>query len=213
MSYRTLLSITALCCLLCLCSGCAGLRRPNTALYSELKQAGALGPKNGKALVVVYGQYEPPGGPWPFQKTPRPLSPRLERRRSENMRQFVGPAPFLVLANDEPLGHVGQNFFVAYEAAPGQVQLATTLGSGDMRKDMGTAARKAGIFVNPTTFLGVAVGRKKVRATLNVQPSQTYYFKLAFGDIWSRDKMVQVSAQEAERDLATSHLADPLSHR
>ena len=86
----------------------------------------------------------------------------------------------------------------------------------DVRNATGTAVVAGvlgGPLAVPLAMLPALAGGKKVRATLNVKPSQTYYFKMIFGDPFFHGKMVQVPAQEAEEDLAASHLTDPPPHR
>ncbi|MCX6979246.1 MAG: hypothetical protein NTV08_00610 [Verrucomicrobia bacterium] len=156
---------------------------PKGPTYTEAKQTGALVPKKDKGLVLVYWK-------------PHPLRAAFYR----------------VYANDElittkmRLGH-----FYAYDAAPGELRLASTGGSGDAGKDVGTVAAGSLIAGGPLGFAIMAplayAARKKDRAGLNIVPSETYYVEMYTG--FTREQMRQVSKEAAEKGIEKCRWLNP----
>lgn len=158
---------------------------PKGPLYSEVKQTAALVPKKDRSLVLIYWN---PG----------------------RIRQL-----FHVYANDQPItGALSGGTFFAYDAAPGQIRLASTgMGGMSTGATVGGAALAGGLAGGPAGAvvaapLVYALGRKKEYVRLNALPAETYYVEMYQG--FSRERMRQVSKEDGERGLEKCRWVSPV---
>lgn len=160
---------------------------PKGPTYAEAKQTGALVPKKDKSLVLIYWK---PG----------------------RIRQL-----FHVYANDQPItGALSGGTFFAYDAAPGQIRLAST-GMGGMSTGgaVGGAALAGGLTGGPVGAvvaapLVFALGRKIEYVRLTALPAETYYVEMYQG--FSRERMRQVSKEDGEKGIEKCRWVNPASN-
>ena len=166
MKKQTLLFLLASICAI-ITSGCATEHNP---LYSEVSKTGVLVPKAGKALVVVYFK---PGG--------------------------MGGAKvkYKIYANGELLtAKMHMTDFLTFDAAPGNLSIAATSGSGNSGTDV------AGNLITLGPVLGLtmaATQKKKERLAFNLSPMETYYVRMING-FW-RERMALATKEEAEMGM------------
>lgn len=129
-------------------SSCAG-----GTSYSDAKASGALEPRNGKGMVLIY-------------RTPG----------------FVSAAykPYLYANNVELSARLARGGFYSYEASPGPLQLAHSKQRGESTASTKTQAVIAGVLLGGVVGGALAVPsdieqHRKVALNLNILPGQTHY--------------------------------------
>lgn len=171
-------NLLALCVCISVLSSCAG--GPD---YSNAKASGALEPRNGKGMVLIY-------------RTPG----------------FVSAAykPFLYANNVELSARLARGGFYSYEAPPGPLQLAHSKQRGESTASTKTQAVIAGVLLGGVVGGALAVPadieqHRKVALNVNVIPGRTHYVVMG----GAGGNLSEASREEAEEEIVECKWLNP----